>query len=265
MDLDRVSVSSFNDLASAFIRQYNYNSYLAPDRDELRALAQKGNESFKEYAQRWRELATQIRPPVEEKELCKLFLHTLSPFYYEKMVASVTKNFTEMVEIGMRLEEGVRQGRLTREDALAKNTKRFGNVYPRKEEQKVGMFARGEPQSGYPIYPHITAVSTIPQQLCNQSVRAQRKQSFDPIPMKYADLLPALLAKKLVHTKPPPPAPEKLPAWYHADLTCAFHQGAPGHDVEQCYALRKEVQNLVRTNMLSFNDPSLNVQSSLSA
>ncbi|GAU29064.1 hypothetical protein TSUD_278200 [Trifolium subterraneum] len=86
MDLDKANVSSFNDLASAFIRQYNYNSYLAPDRDELRVLSQKEKESFKEYAQRWRELAAQIRPPVEEKELCKLFLHTLSPFFYEKMV-----------------------------------------------------------------------------------------------------------------------------------------------------------------------------------
>ncbi|MCI91557.1 hypothetical protein A2U01_0112851, partial [Trifolium medium] len=46
-----------NDLASAFIKQYNYNSYLAPDRDELRALTQKERKSFKEYAQRWRELA----------------------------------------------------------------------------------------------------------------------------------------------------------------------------------------------------------------
>ncbi|GAU10817.1 hypothetical protein TSUD_424900, partial [Trifolium subterraneum] len=115
MDLDRANVSSFNDLASAFIRQYNYNSYLAPDRDELRALTQNERESFKEYAQRWRELAAQIRPPIEEKELCKLFLHTLSPFFYEKMVGVVSRSFTEMVEMGMCLEEGVRQGRLTRE------------------------------------------------------------------------------------------------------------------------------------------------------
>ena len=49
------------------------------------------------------------------------------------------------------------------------------------------------------------------------------------------------------------------------DLTCAFHQGAPSHDVEYYYAFKKEVQNLVHTNMLSFNDPSSNVQSSSSA
>ncbi|GAU19649.1 hypothetical protein TSUD_185650 [Trifolium subterraneum] len=146
MDLDRANVSSFNDLASAFIRQYNYNSYLAPDRDELRALAQKESESFKEYAQRWRELAAQIRPPVEEKELRKLFLHTLIPFFYEKMVGVVSRSFTEMVEMRMCLEEGVRQGRLTREKAPTNTAKRYGNNFSEKKESEVGMVAQGGPR-----------------------------------------------------------------------------------------------------------------------
>jgi hypothetical protein len=196
MDLDSNDVCTFNDLASAFIRQYNYNSYLAPDRDELRALTQREKETFKEYAQRWRELAAQIRPPLEEKELCKLFLNTLSPFYYKKMVASAPNNFTEMVAMGMRLEEGVREGRLMKGDAPANNAKMFGNGYPRKKEKEVGMVTHGGPRSGYPFYPHIAAISPIPQQPFNQQNRTQRNQSFDPIPMKYADLLPALLTKK---------------------------------------------------------------------
>jgi hypothetical protein len=45
MDLDRTSIRSFNDLANAFIQQYNYNSYMAPDLDELRALSQKEKKS----------------------------------------------------------------------------------------------------------------------------------------------------------------------------------------------------------------------------
>jgi hypothetical protein len=149
MDLDSTDVRTFNDLANAFIRQYNYNSYLAPDRDELRALTKREKESIKEYAQRWRELAAQIRPPLEEKELCKLFLNTLSPFYYKKMVASAPNNFTEMVAMGMRLEEGVREGRLMKGDAPSNNAKRFGNGYPRKEEEEVGMVNHGGSRSGY--------------------------------------------------------------------------------------------------------------------
>ncbi|GAU42099.1 hypothetical protein TSUD_134830 [Trifolium subterraneum] len=158
MDLDKANVSSFNDLASAFIRQYNYNSYMAPDRDELRALAQKDRESFKEYAQRWRELAAQIRPPVEEKELCKLFLHTLSPFFYEKMIGVVSKSFTEMVEMGMCLEEGVRQGRLTREKALTNTAKGY-----EKQEFEVGMVAQGRPHLRNPAIAAIALPTQYPQ------------------------------------------------------------------------------------------------------
>ncbi|KAK2369039.1 hypothetical protein QL285_082195 [Trifolium repens] len=259
MDLDSTDVRNFNDLASAFIRQYSYNSYLAPDRDELRALTQREKETFKEYAQRWRELAAQIRPPLEEKEFCKLFLNTLSPFYYKKMVASAPNNFTEMVAMGMRLEEGVREGRLVNGNAPANNAK-FGNNFLKKKEPEVGMVTHRGPRSEYPAYPHVAAISPIPQQPFNQPNRPQRTQSFDPIPMKYADLLPALLAKNLVQTKSPPPVPERLPAWYRTDFTCAFHQGAPGHDVEHCYALKKEVQNLVRANLLSFKDSNSDVK-----
>ncbi|GAU10494.1 hypothetical protein TSUD_421910 [Trifolium subterraneum] len=78
--------------------------------------------------------------------------------------------------------------------------------------------------------------------------------------MKYADLLPALLAKNFVQTRPPPPAPAVLPTWYRSDLTCAFDQGAPGHDVERCYAFKKAVQELIRNKVLSFKDENPNVR-----
>ena len=45
---------------------------MALDKDELRAMTQKDKETLKEYAQRWRELAAQISPPLEEKELTKI-------------------------------------------------------------------------------------------------------------------------------------------------------------------------------------------------
>ncbi|KAL5131809.1 hypothetical protein HKD37_12G034614 [Glycine soja] len=88
----------------------------------------------------------------------------------------------------------------------------------------------------------------------------RQKTTFDPILMKYADLLPALLAKNLVQVRAPPRTPDVLPPWFRHDLTCAFHQGAPGHDVENCYILKNEVQKLVRANLLSFKDQNPNVQ-----
>jgi len=43
-------ISTFQELAGAFIQQYKYNSYLAPNRRELEAMTQGHKKSFKEYA-----------------------------------------------------------------------------------------------------------------------------------------------------------------------------------------------------------------------
>jgi hypothetical protein len=195
-----------------------------------------------------------------------------------------------MVNMGMRLEEGVREGRLAKDSGSASGTKKFGNSFPKKKEQEVGMVAQGKPRrSNYQQYPqHIAAVMPAPntfqnprpqpqfqqrppqqyqqqprqhapQQFNNQN-RTPRTPQFDQIPMTYAELLPALIEKNLVQTRAPPPVPEKLPWWYRADHSCAFHQGAPGHDIEQCWALKYEVQKLIRANTLSFRDTNPNVQ-----
>ena len=70
----------------AFIRQYQYNSDMAPDRMQLQNLCKKEHESFKEYAQRWRDLAARVAPPMTEKAMITMVVDTLAVFYYEKMV-----------------------------------------------------------------------------------------------------------------------------------------------------------------------------------
>ena len=84
--------------------------------------------------------------------------------------------------------------------------------------------------------------------------------SFDPILMTYTDSYPSLLKKNMVQTRARPVDPEKLPRGYKADASCAFHQDAPGHDFEDCFALKVEVQRLVRSGILSFKDIGPNVQ-----
>lgn len=57
MNLVSAHARTFNDLGEAFIRQYKYNVYMAPDRDHLQAMSQRDKETFKEYSQRWREVS----------------------------------------------------------------------------------------------------------------------------------------------------------------------------------------------------------------
>ena len=56
-NLEASRVRTWKDLIIAFLRQYQYNSDMAPDRTQLQNMVKRENESLKEYAQRWRDLA----------------------------------------------------------------------------------------------------------------------------------------------------------------------------------------------------------------
>ncbi|XP_050878639.1 uncharacterized protein LOC127082445 [Lathyrus oleraceus] len=79
--------------------------------------------------------------------------------------------------------------------------------------------------------------------------------------MTYTELYPSLLQKGLVTPRPLGPPPNLLPPWYNQDAHCPFHEGAPGHDLEGCYALKHIVQELVDKKILSFRDVGPNVKS----
>lgn len=83
------------------------------------------------------------------------------------------------------------------------------------------------------------------------------------MPIRYEELLPTLLKENLVQTKAPLRVPRNLPVWYRFNLSYTFHQGAPNHDIEHCYALKAEVHKLVQANIWSFKDLNPNVQANL--
>jgi hypothetical protein len=112
MKLERNHVQSWLDLANAFLKQYKYNMDIAPDRMQLKALSQEDNESFRGYAQRWRELAACVEPPLLDKELMELFRDTLQSPYFERMISSATSDFAHLVTIGERVESAQKSGRI---------------------------------------------------------------------------------------------------------------------------------------------------------
>ncbi|XP_050919511.1 uncharacterized protein LOC127137057 [Lathyrus oleraceus] len=94
----------------------------------------------------------------------------------------------------------------------------------------------------------------------NQNRRQGEKATFNPIPMSYTELYPSLLQKGLVVPRPMGPPPDRLPPWYNPNAHCPFHEGAPGHDLEGCYALKHRVRELIESKILSFKDMGPNVK-----
>lgn len=79
---------------------------------QLQNQSQKSNETFKEYAQRWREMASRVRPFLFDTKLVDIFIGTLQGLYYKKMVGTSSSNFADIVLIGERIESGLKSGKI---------------------------------------------------------------------------------------------------------------------------------------------------------
>ncbi|XP_052485161.1 uncharacterized protein LOC128040452 [Gossypium raimondii] len=65
--LSRSMIGSWRDLAQAFMKQYSHVTDMVPDRITLQNMEKKPNESFRQYAQRWKEVTVQVQPTLLER------------------------------------------------------------------------------------------------------------------------------------------------------------------------------------------------------
>nr|XP_009613279.2 uncharacterized protein LOC104106433 [Nicotiana tomentosiformis] len=74
MDQDISHWHIWDDLARDFVRQFQYNVDIAPDRNSLTNLKNKASESFREYAIKWREQEARVKTLMDETEMVSVFL-----------------------------------------------------------------------------------------------------------------------------------------------------------------------------------------------
>ena len=54
-------------------------------------------------------MATQVAPPMIEKEMITMIVDTLPVFYYEKMVGYMPSSFADLVFAGEKIEVGLKR------------------------------------------------------------------------------------------------------------------------------------------------------------
>ena len=110
--------------------------------------------------------------------MTKIFLNTLGPFYYERMIASAPNDFTEMVNMGMRLEEGVRAGRLTKDVGSSSGTKKPGSSFQKKKEQDVSLVSQGKPRRNANHQQQVAAIAPVANSAPSVGFAPQFQQQY---------------------------------------------------------------------------------------
>lgn len=129
MGLEKSRIQCWEDLADAFLRKYKYNLNMEPNQMQLRSLTMKEIESFKEYAQRWRELAAQLEPPLSKKEMTRIFVDTLKDPYFDRLVSSGTTGFFDFLAISDCIKKGLKNGNILSNNGEPNAQKKFSRNF----------------------------------------------------------------------------------------------------------------------------------------
>ncbi|XP_052730071.1 uncharacterized protein LOC128196150 [Vigna angularis] len=199
MRLDTTHIYSWKHLVETFLRQYGYDKDLTPDRAQLQNMVKKESESFREYAQRWREIDAQVEPSLNDKEMTTTFSSTLQPPFYEHMLSiSVSSSFTDIVVIGERVESGIRNGKFALGPELVASLNEYDPRREKGKERRANSHFIACPQMSH------SYGSSRATERRNYN-RDEKGVNFTPIPMTYTELLPDLLRRNLIKICPTRP------------------------------------------------------------
>ncbi|XP_019241724.1 PREDICTED: uncharacterized protein LOC109221721 [Nicotiana attenuata] len=233
MDQDISRWHIWDDLARDFVRQFQYNIDIAPDRNSLTNLKKKSSESFQEYAVKWRE-ASRVKPPMDEVKMVTVFLQAQEADYFQNMMSAMGKPFAEAIKIGEMVENGLKTGRILSQFAIRATSQAIQGgsrgVAKGKKKEETSMAASGARKHCTPrsFFPERT-----PQHYYPHQDMAYASQPYAPVPQ----------------TRQNPASPA-----YRAGARCAYHSGAEGHDTDDCWTLKRAVENLIEQRKIVLRD-----------
>ena len=70
--------------------------------------------------------------------------------------------------------------------------------------------------------------------------------------MTYTELLPHLIQNRQLAPIPMNPIQSPYPKWYDSNARCDYYAEGAGHSIENCLALKRNVQSLINDGWLSF-------------
>ncbi|KAA3460987.1 RNA-directed DNA polymerase (Reverse transcriptase), Ribonuclease H-like protein [Gossypium australe] len=210
-------------------------------------MEKRPSESFRQYAQRWRELATQVQPPLSESEASTLFIHTLKAPFISYLLGSSTKDFAEVVRCGEMIEHAIRCGKIeagegSRKAVMKKRESDVNNVSIRDKPT-----TRGQPSTIIANRPgsHKQELSTKPN---------MERLQFTPIYTTYGKLYQKLYDTHVVAPHYLQPLQPPYLKWYNANAQCEYHAGIVGYSIENCLAFKRLVEKLIQMGVVKVDD-----------
>ena len=75
-------------------------------------MKKRPEENYREYAIRWKNVASMVRPPLTSREENSMFVDTLPSPYYDMLIVNTFVEFGDLMYFVGRIEDGIKRGRI---------------------------------------------------------------------------------------------------------------------------------------------------------
>ena len=178
-------------------------------------MKKRPDEDYREYAVRWKNVASLVRPSLTSRKENSIFVDTLPSPYYDMLIVNTFVEFGDLMYSIGRIEDGIKKGKIVDIGASMREKKR---TVPDEHVQTMSREERGskrrshttreEPVKNHPRSPRYAQVPFVdlqsPQRFAQeydqgsdpgyyQSKKRKRTKVFHSLPMSYTELLPILI------------------------------------------------------------------------
>ena len=239
----------------------------APDHLTLQNMKKVPDEDYKEYAIRWKNIASIVRPPLTSREENSMFVDTLPSPYYDMLIVNTFMKFEDLMYSVGRIEDGIKKGRIVDTGASMMEKKR---IVP---DEHIQAMSREEKRSNRrshttreePVKNHSRSLRYAqvplaglhsPQRFAQeydqgsdsgyyQSKKRKKTKMYHTLLMSYGEFLLILVQNYGIFVIPATPRRPLYPKRYDINAKCEYHGGVRGHSIKNCTTFKDKVQSLI--------------------
>ena len=248
----------------------------APDRLIFQSMKKRPDEDYKEYAIKWKNIASIVRPPLTSREENSMFMDTLPSPYYDILIVNTFVEFGDLMYFVGRIEDGINRERIVDTRASMREKKRIVSdehvqtmSREERESKKRSHTTREEPVKNHSRSPGYAQVPLTdlhsPKRFAQeydqesdsgyyQSKKRKRTKVYHTLSMSYRELLPILVQNYGISIIPARPRRPLYPKGYDVNARCEYHGGVRGHSTEDCTTFKDKVQSLINADPIKFRE-----------
>ncbi|CAI8609664.1 unnamed protein product [Vicia faba] len=186
-----------------------------------------------------------------------MFMGTLTGPFFNLLIGSSLSGFTELILTGERVERDIKSGKIPMTSASASNTVK--KPFHGKKKTNATYGERADTKKDHRPSVNVVLISNPPsaqrQSSNNQQSEVPRRQ-LTRISMSLSQALQHLLKANLVTLRDPPSNPNISSPKYNLNAKCAYHSNSPEHKIDQCWALKNKIQDLIDHKTIEFYPPA---------